>query len=197
VDELKKFVKMIWHLTLSVLITLLIYFPLAAIESAAANDRVEDGSFFWVPLVISAITEICFLLVVWYVRFHHNDELDKSFMKEYHDKPWRGKKADIPCAIKSELLTYVFVYAIVIIVCGIKMAEPMAANPLGVLYFPLTLMMTAVHPVLGCIISLAVFTVGYTLIACLVREKLATTSRSSTNSTYGTRTYIQRSHHRK
>ena len=111
-EELKKFLKMIWHISLSSLATLLVYFPLSAVMNAAVNDHVDDGSFFAVPLIIYIITELCFLAILWYVRFHGNDELDKSFMKEYRDKPWQGMKADLPRAVKSELLAYVFVYAV-------------------------------------------------------------------------------------
>jgi len=182
---------MIWHITLSSVATLLVYFPLSVILNAAANDHVDDGSFFAVPLIIYIITELCFLVILWYVRFHNNDELDKSFMKEYHDKPWQGMKADIPSAVKSEILAYVFVYAVTIICCGWTMLG-LGMNPAAVLYFPLTLIMSAVHPIIGCVISLMIFTAGYTLIACLVRDKLATTAVSHSNvSVAGKRAYIQ------
>ena len=190
-EEFKKFLKMIWHLTLSSLATLLVFFPLSVILSAASNDHVDDGGFFAVPLIIYIITELCFLAILWYVRFHNNDELDKSFMKEYRDKPWKGMKADLPCAVKSEILAYVFVYAITIICCGWTMLE-LGNNPVAVLYFPVTLVMSAVHPIIGCVISLVIFTAGYTLITCLVRDKLATTAaRNSRIGMTGTKAYIQ------
>ena len=189
-DELKKFGKIIWHLTLSSLMTLFVYFPLSVVLNAAVNDHVDDGSFFWAPFVIYIITELCFLLILWYVRFHNNDELEKAFMKEYHEKQWQGMKADLPQAIKSEFLAYVFVYAVVIICCGWNMMS-LGRNPIAVVYFPLTLIMASVHPVIGCIISLAVFTAGYTLINCLVRDKIATVAKQNrTYSVASTKAFI-------
>jgi hypothetical protein len=51
--------------------------------------------------------------------------------------------------------------------------------------------MASVHPVIGCVISLAVFTAGYTLINCLVRDKIATVAKQNrTYSVASTKAFI-------
>lgn len=188
-EDFKKFIKNIWHLLLSSLASLLVYFPLAFVLKAAQNDRIEDGSFFWAPVIIFMVTELCYLAILWYVRFHNNDDLEKDFMKEYRDIPWQGMKADFPRALKSEIFSYLLVYAVAIISCGTAMMN--ISNPLAVVLFPVTMMQTAMHPILGCIVGLIIFTAGYTLIVCFVREKLATAVKSNTvKSVAGTKAYI-------
>lgn len=197
-DELKRFLKTVWHITLASLATYLVYFPLAYVLKAAENDRIDDGSFFWTPVIIFLICELCFLVILWWMHFHQNDELENEFMKEYRDEPWQGKKEDFSRALKSEALAYVFVFAVGAVTCGMSMMS--IQNPLVLIYFPFTMLQVYLHPVLGCVINLAVFAGGYTLTTCFVREKLAVAARSSSHgSTYGTNAYIQsrRSIHKK
>ena len=181
-EELKRFFAMLWQVTLSSLLSLLVYLPLAAILRAAENDRIEDGSIFWAPIIVYIIYEIVFLVILWYVRFHHNDSLEKAFMKEYCDKVWTGKKADLPMMLKNEALAYVFAFAVILISAGIGMLG--RTNPFLFLYSPLTVLQSAVHPLIAAMISFALFAAGYTWIALAVREKLATIRKRDTRKTW-------------
>lgn len=180
--DIKRFLAMVWQVTLSSLLSLLVYIPLAAILKAAENDRVEDGSIFWAPIIVYIIYEIIFLLILRYVRFHDNDSLEKTFMKEYRDKAWTGKKADLPQMLKTESLAYVFVFAVILLSAGIGMIG--GINPLLFLYSPLTVLQSVIHPLLAAIISFVIFAAGYTWTALAVREKLATIRKRDAHKTW-------------
>ena len=188
-DELKRLCKSILHLTLASLASLIPYFLFAVVMNQAIEKAKESGGFDWAMFSVFLFTELAFLGVLYWIRFHNNDELEDAFLKEYRDKDWKGMKADLSGALKSEFYTYLFV--LVISVANIVICFQGGMNPVAVMYTPISGFVSLMNPVLGVILHLIVFFPLHILIVCRFREKCATVKMSRGNGTYGMQSFIQ------
>lgn len=175
-DELKRFLKSVWHITLSSVLTLVVYILLAMFLQAAANDSTDEGQFGFLMFIVMLAYEFVFCGMLYLVRFHNNDGMESAFMKEYLDDEWRGAKADLPRALKSEFYSYLFVFVVGVLCAATAMAG--VQNPLSLVYFPLVGLMAVMHPLPAMILNFAVFAAIYTAMMCRFRKKCATVKRT-------------------
>lgn len=186
--ELKRLLKTIWHFSAATVLSLFIYLPISVALRAAERERIDDGGIFWVPIIVYIVCELIYLVIVWWMRFYNNDELEKAFLKEYIDKPWQGWRADLSSALKQEYGAYLLAYVLLIMnAASICMG---IANPLPMLLYPMITLAFSLHPIIGTLISLAVFTIAYTFIVCASRNRVATQTLSSSGPVYSHRTII-------
>ena len=188
-DELKRFVLSVWHLTLASLASLIPYFVLALILSQAIEKSSERDGFDWAMFFIFLLTEFAFFGFLYWIRFHNNDDLETAFLKEYRDEDWKGFKADLLRALKSEFYTYLCVF--VISAANIMIGYIGSRNPVAVMYAPISGFVSLMPPVLGVLLHLAVFIPLHLLMVCRFREKCATVKMSRGNGTYGMQSFIQ------
>lgn len=170
--ELKRFLGSVWHITLSSVLALIVYLLLSIILQAAANDSTDDGQFSIILFIAMLACELVFCVILYLIRFHNNDDMERAFMKEYLDEKWQGVKADLPRALKSEVYSYIFVFVVGILCAVTVMAG--VSNPLSLVYFPIVGLMTVMHPLVGIVLNLAIFVLLYTLMMCGFRKKCAT-----------------------
>lgn len=171
-DELKRFFKSVWHITLSSFLTMIIYLLMSIFLQAVANDSTDDGQFSLILFIVMIVCELVFCAILYVVRFHNNDDMERAFMKEYLDEEWQGVKADLPRALKSEVYSYIYVFVVGVLCAAAAMAG--VANPLSLVYFPIVGLMTVMHPLIGIVLNLAIFAALYTVVMCYFRQKCAT-----------------------
>jgi hypothetical protein len=152
-------------------LTLLIYLFSAIFMQAAANDSTAENPFDWLLFFIMLFCAVVFCLVLVSTRHHGNDDSENEFMKEYRDEPYQGMRKDITRAITSDLPTYILAYLIM----GSSMICLIADIPIAPLVFfmPLMGLMTVLHPILGFLLHLTIFSVLYTFCLCFIRNHWA------------------------
>lgn len=180
-NELKRFFKSVWHITLSSFLTMIIYLLMSIFLQAVANDSTDDGQFSLILFIVMLVCELVCCAILYFIRFHNNDDMESAFMKEYLDDEWHGVKADLPRALKAEFYSYLFVFVIDVLCCGTALVG--VGNPMSVLYLPLVGLMTVMHPLIGLVLNFAIFAVLYTVMMCGFRQKCATAK----SGTYGTK----------
>ncbi len=154
------------------LLTLLVYFFCAIFFEAALNETTEEGAVNWILFAVMLFCAVIFCPILLWVHQYHNDDAENEFMKFYNDEnPYKGMKADITNAVTSDITVYLTAYAasgvgMVSLLSG-KLFEPCLA------FFPMVSLMIALHPVVAFILHIAIFSVLYTLLLCLMRNRWA------------------------
>ena len=168
---MKKTFRSILGIVIASFLTLILYFFSAIFFQAAANDSTAENAIDWTLFAIMPFCAVVFCILLVWVRHHHNDDSENEFMKEYRDIPYTGMKNDITRAITFDLPTYLIAYFIM----GVSMICLLAGIPLAPLVFfmPLMGLMTVLHPILGFVLHLAIFTVLYTFCLCFIRNHWA------------------------
>ncbi len=154
------------------LLTLLVYFFSAIFFEAALNEVPEEGTINWMLVAVTLFCAVIFCPILLWVHQYHNDDSENEFMKFYNDEnPYKGMKADITNAITSDLTVYITAY----VASGVSMVTILSGKLFGpcLAFFPLMGMMTAFHPVVAFILHIVIFSVMYTFLLCLMRNRWA------------------------
>ena len=166
--KVDKIWKPILHVALAVGITWLVVL-FSAIFGAAALSSAEDESKGIGAIVLFSIYHLVFYIALLWVRHFQNDELETEFIRKHRETPYQGMKADMTEAITTDIVVYILVYFSL----GLSMILTLAGvgNEICFALIPINVFVILVHPILGFVIHLILFSVIYTYAICVIRRR--------------------------
>jgi len=168
--KVDKIWKPILHVALAVGITWLVIL-FTAIFGAAALSSAEDESKGIGAILLFGLYHLVFYIALLWVRHFQNDELENEFIRKYRETPYPGMKADMTAAITTDIVVYLLVY----VSLGLSMILTLAGTGNEICFglLPINVFVILVHPILGFVIHLVLFTVIYTYAICRIRKRWA------------------------
>ncbi len=168
--KVDKIWKPILHVALAVGITWLVVL-FTAIFGAAAMNSAEDEAKGLGTVVLFLIYHLVFYIALLWVRHFQNDDLETEFIRKHRENPYRGMKADMTEAITTDIVVYILVY----FALGLSMILALAGvgNEVCFALIPINCLILLVHPILGFVIHLILFSVIYTYAICVIRRRWA------------------------
>ncbi len=168
--KIDKLWKPILHVALAVGITWIIIL-FTAIFGAAALSSAEDESKGLGTVLLFGLYHLVFFGVLLWVRHFQNDELENEFIRKYRETPYPGMKGDMTAAITTDVVVYLLVY----VSLGLSMILALSGtwNEVCFALLPINCLILLLHPILGFVIHLVLFTAAYTYAICLIRKRWA------------------------
>ena len=168
--KIDKLWKPILHVALAVGITWIVIL-FTAIFGAAALSSAEDESKGIGAVLLFGLYHLVFFGVLLWVRHFQNDELENEFIRKYRETPYPGMKADMNAAITTDIVVYLMVY----VSLGLSMIFALSGigNEVCFALLPINCLILLLHPILGFVIHLVLFTVIYTYAICRIRKRWA------------------------
>ncbi|MBQ8187342.1 MAG: hypothetical protein IJ037_10805, partial [Clostridia bacterium] len=114
---------------------------------------------------------LVFFGVLLWVRHFQNDELENEFIRKHRETPYNGMKADITEAITTDIVVYLLVY----VSLGLSMILVLSGTATEICFalLPINCLILLLHPILGFVIHLILFTAAYTYAICRIRKRWA------------------------
>ena len=168
--KIDKIWKPILHVALAVGITWLVVLFTAIFGAAALNSSADESKDAGV-IILFALYHIVFYIALLWVRHFQNDELETEFLRKHRETPYNGMKTDITEAITTDIVVYLLVY----ISLGLSMICTLAGigGEICFALIPINVFVILVHPILGFVIHIVLFTVLYTYAICFIRKRWA------------------------
>lgn len=166
--KIDKLWKPIFHVALAVGLTWLIIL-FTSIFGAAALSSAEDESKGIGAILLFGLYHLVFFGVLLWVRHFQNDELENEFIRKYREMSYPGMKGDMTAAITTDVVVYLLVY----VSLGLSMILTLAGTGIEVCFalLPINCLILLLHPILGFVIHLVLFTVAYTYAICRIRKR--------------------------
>ncbi len=168
--KVDKIWKPILHVALAVGITWLVVL-FTAIFGAAALSSAEDESKNLGTILLFSLYHLVFYIALLWVRHFQNDELENEFIRKHRETPYPGMKADMTEAITADIVVYLLVYFCL----GLSMILALmgVGNEICFALIPINFLVLLVHPIIGFVIHLILFSVIYTFAICFIRKRWA------------------------
>ncbi|MBO4933271.1 MAG: hypothetical protein J6N32_00415 [Clostridia bacterium] len=168
--KIDKIWKPILHVALAVGITWIVIL-FTAIFGAAALSSAEDGSKGIGAILMFGLYHLVFFGVLLWVRHFQNDELENEFIRKYRETPYPGMKGDMTAAITTDIVVYLMVY----VSLGLSMILVLSGTATEICFalLPINCLILLLHPILGFVIHLILFTAAYTYAICRIRKRWA------------------------
>ena len=174
--KIDKLWKPILHVALAVGITWIVVLFTAIFGAAALNssaDKSKDAG----AIILFSLYHLVFYIALLWVRHFQNDELETEFIRKHRETPYQGMKADMTEAITADIVVYILVYFSL----GLSMILTLAGvgNEICFALIPINVFVLLVHPILGFVIHIVLFSVIYTYAICFIRKRWAAGSFGS------------------
>ncbi len=168
--KVDKIWKPILHVALAVGITWIVIIFTSIFGTAAMNSAGDEAKGVG-TIVLFSLYHLVFYIALLWVRHFQNDELENEFIRKHRETPYKGMKVDITEAITTDIVVYLLVYASL----GLSMILTLAGTGWEICFgmLPINVFVILVHPILGFVLHLVLFTVIYTYAICRIRKRWA------------------------
>lgn len=168
--KIDKLWKPILHVALAVGITWIVILFTAIFGAAALNSSADESKNAG-AIVLFSLYHLVFYIALLWVRHFQNDDLETEFIRKHRETPYQGMKADMTEAITTDIVVYILVYFCL----GLSMILTITGGGNEICFglLPINVFVILVHPILGFVLHLILFSVIYTYAICFIRKRWA------------------------
>ena len=170
---MKKYLPVLGKMTVSALITLLLYLIFNAVLRAAVSDLSGDSEQMMavISFIILYLLQAVFCWIFIWCHYERPGLGVKRLMADYKDEPYTGMAADIRKLPKTELPVLLTVFVLVFLT-AVHFFFPNNVTGIITTVFVTLLGLSGMLPnPLGCLVCLLLFCVNYFLLLALYRRK--------------------------